>query len=199
MVSSTSVYDLHMNTKEEDYNPYNKELVWCNRDDFSYNEVKRLAECALVRKFSCQSSVSVRFPFVIGKDDYTNRLLFYVEHIVKQIPMFIDNVDEQLGFISSEDAGRFLAFLAENNYSGSINGSSNGTISLNEIISYVENKTNSRAVIGLNGDTAPLNGAGSYSINTDSAKKLGFEFSNLKDWIYDLIDYYIELSKVYCN
>ncbi|MBX4261572.1 hypothetical protein KTC96_02520 [Clostridium estertheticum] len=55
-------------------------------------------------------------PFVIGIDDYTNRVLFYVEHIVKEIPMFIDNIDNQMGFISSADAGKFLSFLAGNNY-----------------------------------------------------------------------------------
>ena len=33
-----------------------------------------------------------------------------------------------------------------------------------------------------------------YSItDTDKAEKLGFQFTNLKDWVYDLIDYYIKL------
>lgn len=30
-----------------------------------------------------------------------------------------------------------------------------------------------------------------YSINTEAAEGLGFRFSILKDWIYDLLDYYI--------
>ncbi|MDF2880793.1 MAG: reductase [Clostridiaceae bacterium] len=194
IVSSTAVYNLHMDTKEESYNPYHKELVWCDREDFSYDEIKRLAECALVKQFPSQNSAAVRFPFVIGIDDYTNRLFFYVEHIMKEIPMFIDNIDNQMGFISSEDAGKFLAFLAGNNYCGAINGSSNGTISLIEIINYVENKTNKKTIIDLNGDKAPYNGEKAYSINTDRAKELGFQFSDLKGWIYNLIDYYIELN-----
>ncbi|MBW9172534.1 hypothetical protein [Clostridium estertheticum] len=80
------------------------------------------------------------------------------------------------------------------NCSGSINGSSNGTISLIEIINYVENKTNKKVIIDLNGDKAPYNSEKAYSINTDKAKDLGFEFSNLKGWIFNLIDYYIELN-----
>ncbi|MBU3155018.1 NAD-dependent epimerase/dehydratase family protein [Clostridium estertheticum] len=194
MVSSTAVYNLHMDTKEENYKPYDKELVWCDRQGFSYDEIKRLAECALVKQFTSQNSVAVRLPFVIGIDDYTNRVLFYVEHIVKEIPMFIDNIDNQMSFISSADAGKFLSFLAGNNYCGSINGSSNGTISLIEIINYVENKTNKKIIIDLNGDKAPYNGEKAYSINTDKAKDLGFEFSNLRGWIFNLIDYYIELN-----
>lgn len=46
------------------------------------------------------------------------------------------------------------------------------------------------------GDDAPYNGEPEYSINTKKAEKLGFQFTNLKDWIYDLMDYYIELVKM---
>lgn len=28
--------------------------------------------------------IAVRFPFVIGEDDYTERLMFYVEHTIKE-------------------------------------------------------------------------------------------------------------------
>jgi hypothetical protein len=45
------------------------------------------------------------------------------------------------------------------------------------------------------GDKAPYNGEVEYSINTDKAKKLGYEFSHLNDWIYDLIDIYIEQTR----
>ena len=32
-----------------------------------------------------------------------------------------------------------------------------------------------------------------YSINTEKANALGFRFSILHDWIYELLDYYIQL------
>ena len=40
-------------------------------------------------------------------------------------------------------------------------------------------------------DKAPYNGDPEFSINTDKAKQLGFEFSDIRDWIFDLLDYYI--------
>ena len=43
-----------------------------------------------------------------------------------------------------------------------------------------------------NGDDAPYNGEVEYSINTKLAQSLGFKFNNLNDYIYDLIDYYID-------
>lgn len=196
-MSSTSVYDPKtINTKEEDFDALGKELIWCNRPDFPYDEIKRQAECALWQKYSDRNWIAVRYPFVIGKDDYTERMLFYVEHTMKSIPMNVDNLNSQMSYIRSDEAGKFLAFLAEKNIYGAINGSSGGTISLREIIEYVERKTGAKAIFSDTGDEAPYNGEPEYSINTDKAEKIGFRFSNLRDWIYDLIDYYIELVKL---
>lgn len=193
-MSSTAVYEpKKMDTKEENFDAMGKELIWCNRVDFPYDEIKRQAECALWQKYDDRNWIAVRYPFVIGKDDYTKRMLFYVEHTMKSIPMKVDNLDIQMGYIRSDEAGKFMAFLADKNVQGAINGSSKGTISLREIIDYVERKTGSKAVFLDTGDEAPYNGETEYSINTDKAETLGFQFTNLKDWIYDLIDYYIKL------
>ena len=81
--------------------------------------------------------IAVRYHFAIGKDDYTKRLLFYVEHVMKSIPMYIDNLDCQMGFIRSDEAGKFMAYLVDKDFKGAINGSAEGTISLREIINSV--------------------------------------------------------------
>lgn len=193
-MSSTAVYEpKKADTKEEDFDAVSKKLVWCNRADFPYDEIKRQAECALWQKYSGRNWLAVRYPFVIGKDDYTERLLFYVEHTMKEIPMHINNIDAKMSFIRSDEAGSFLAFLADKDCKGAINGSSGGTISLREIIDYVERKTNTKAVLDNEGDEAPYNGEPEYSINTDKAEKVGYKFSNVNEWIYELIDYYIDL------
>ena len=195
-MSSTSVYDpKHLNTVESDFNGTTKELVWCDRMAFPYEEIKRQAECALWQKYADKNWIAVRYPFAIGTDDYTKRLQFYVEHTMKSIPMHIDNLDYQMGYIRSDEAGKFMAFLVDKDFRGAINGCSEGTISLREIITYVEQKTGTKAILEENGDAAPYNGEPEYSINTDKAKALGFEFSVLKDWIYELLDYYIQLVK----
>ncbi len=75
---------------------------------------------------------------------------------------------------------------------GAINGSAKGTISLREIINYVEAKTGKRAVLSEDGEPAPYNGEPEYSINTAKAEVLGYQFSVLEDWIYQLLDYYME-------
>ena len=192
-MSSTAVYEpKHMNTVESDFDGVSKELVWCDRTDFSYGEIKRQAECALWQKYRDRNWIAVRYPFVVGKDDYTKRLAFYVEHTMKSIPMDIDNLNSQMGFIRSDEAGKFMAFLVEQDIRGAINGSSEGTISIREIIEYVEKKTGTKAVVDKTGAKAPYNGEAEYSINTEKAGALGFRFSVLQDWIYKLLDYYIQ-------
>ncbi len=192
-MSSTSVYNpKHLNTIESDFDGFSKDFVWCDRFAFPYEQIKRQAEYALWQEYSDRNWIAVRYPFAIGKDDYTKRLLFYVEHIVKSIPINIDNLDCQMSFIRSDEAGKFIAFLVDKAATGAINGSADGTISIRTIIDYVEKKTGIKAIIDKDGDNAPYNGEPEYSINTEKAKALGFKFSSLHDWIYELLDYYIE-------
>ncbi len=192
-MSSTSVYNPKMfDTKENDFDAIAKELIWCDRKAFSYEEIKRQAECALWQAYPDKHWIAVRYPFAIGKDDYTKRLLFYVEHVMNEQPMFIDNIDYQMGYIRSDEAGEFLAYLADKDVKGAINGSAKGTVSLREIVNYVEAKTGKKAVLSEDGEPAPYNGEPEYSINTAKAESLGYQFSVLEDWIYELLDFYIE-------
>lgn len=192
-MSTTSVYDpKHFDTKESDFDGVHKNWGWCGRSDAPYEEIKRQAECALWQEYRDKKWIAVRYPFVIGKDDYTQRLRFYVEHVIREIPMCIDNINAQMGFIGSDEAGKFIAFLADQDVTGAFNGSSYGTISLNEILKYVEKKTGKKGIVSESGELAPYNGEPEYSINTEKAEKLGFHFSTLKDWIYELLDHDIE-------
>ncbi|TLG75284.1 NAD-dependent epimerase/dehydratase family protein [Culicoidibacter larvae] len=193
ITSTMSVYrDLHLETTEADYDPLSHDLIWCERDTFTYDEVKRQAEAALFQKYAATRSVAVRYPYVIGNDDYTKRLYFYVEHVIKQQAMFVDSLDVQFAFVSADEAGQFLSFLATADFVGPINGASFGTITLGEIISYVEQKCGKAVVLDEAGDGAPYNGTPSYSLPANLAKEIGFAFSEVGDWIYGLLDELIE-------
>ena len=194
-MSSTAVYDpLHPDTKEDDFDGNGGELIWCDRPDFYYDVVKRQAEYALWQKYSDKKYVAVRYPFVIGKDDYTKRLYFYVEHVLKQMPMKVDNLDNQMSFIKSDEAGKFISFLVDKDFTGAVNGCSHGTISVKQILDYLKQETGMSAVLSEDGDPAPYNGMPEYSINTQKAESLGFEFSDINDWIFGLLDYYIDVA-----
>lgn len=191
-MSTTAIYESkHLNMTESDFNPLTQKLVWCDRKDFPYDEVKRQAEIALWQKYSNRKFIAVRYPVVLGKDDYTKRLEFYIQHVMNDLPMNIDNLDAQMSFICSEEAGAFMAFLADKDFCGTVNGASSGTISLREIIDYIEKKSGKKAIIKKDGDSAPYNGEVSFSVKTEKAREIGFHFSDLHEWIFDLIDWYI--------
>lgn len=192
MTSSGSVYsNQHLQTAEKEFDPLLHSFKWCSRQDYPYDEIKRQAESALFQKYSQFQSVAVRFPYVIGEDDYTQRLYFYVEQIIKGNALNIDNIDEQIGFINSTEAGDFLSWIAEQDFVGPVNGSNVGTISLGEIINYVEQKTKKRAVYSLKGLDGTYNGQKSFSLDVARANNLGYGFTKLDDWIYELLDKYI--------
>ena len=191
-MSTTAVYaPKKINLVEEDFDPLAMDLVWCERKDFPYGQVKMQAEAAITQKYPGQKYIAVRYPVVLGKDDYTKRLLFYAEHVARSIPMYIDNLDAQMSFIRSDEAGAFMAFLADKNFCGAVNGASKGTVSLREIIEFLEKKTGKKALLSADGEAAPYNGESEFSVNTDKAKALGFEFSDVNDWIYDLLEYFL--------
>lgn len=194
MTSSSAVYQLHPGTIEEDFRPEEEQLVWIRREDAGYADGKRQAECALTQCYPQLPAVWVRYPFVLGQDDYTNRLQFYVNHVMQGIPMDIDNADSQMSFVRSDEAGKLLAFLANNEVYGPLNACSKGTISIREILGYVEKKTKGSAIISSDGETAPYNSVGDYSLVTGKAERAGFVFTDLREWIFDLLDRLISIN-----
>lgn len=76
--------------------------------------------------------------------------------------MNIDNLNQRLGFIQSHQAGDFLAHLLLAKSSGPINGCSKGIISVSEMIKYIEQKCNVKAICNSIGDSAPYNGELEY-------------------------------------
>lgn len=192
MTSTVSVYgSFHMDMREDEVDTTTTPLKWCEYEDFGYDEVKRQAEAAQFQAYSQIPSVAVRFPWIFGTDDYTKRLFFYVEHIIKGQAMNIDNLDVRLSFIHSREAGDFLSWCTESGILGAVNACSNGTISLAEIIEYTEKRAGKKAIICSNGQPGTLNHVPSFSIDTTKAQKLGYKFKNIEDWVYPTIDYFV--------
>ncbi|MDO5559653.1 MAG: reductase [Oscillospiraceae bacterium] len=193
LMSSAAVYKpMRANTPESDFNAGNYGYRLCRREDSDYGEVKRQAECAAFRTFGESGYTAVRYPVVMGKHDYTGRLQFYVSHIVNGIPMFVDDLDCEISFIEENEAGNFLEFLVSHKVAGPVNGCSLSGISIRSIIDFIEKRTNKKAVLSDSGDAAPYNGYEAHStLSTEIAENAGYKFSNINDWIFRLIDFYL--------
>lgn len=194
MMSTMSVYkEEHLEIREEEFNAAKYPLKWCDRKDYDYGEVKRQAECAVCQVYPEMDHTFVRYPVVLGKNDYTERLLFYIDHIIHNKPMFIDDRKKKMSFIEEKEAGKFIAWLVDNKIEGPVNGCSIGTICMEDVISYIEKRTGKKAIIAALGDVAPYNGfENDMTLNTEKASKKGYQFTEMDRWLYDLIDWYIK-------
>lgn len=177
--SSTAVYQSGLNIAESAFNPLEYKVQYGERADFSYDEGKRLCEAAAFQKYNIQTA-AVRFPVVIGTNDYTQRLYFYVDRIVRGVPIKVSNIDTQMSFITCEQAGEFLAFMAESNFAGSINACGDGVISIRRILEIIEEATGQKAIISENGEESSYNSYQNCTVNSSKAKKLGFNFDKLR-------------------
>ena len=167
-MSSTAVYDpKHVDTKEDEFDGMKGDLVWCNRQDFPYD---------------VDGSFTMKYRLMIGNNPIwvSLKATLFEDEDGRHMIIGINNIDAQMGFIRSDEAGKFMSFLVDNELRGAVNGSSKGVISMREVLDYVEKKTGCRALLADDGDNAPYNGETEYSINTDKAEALGFGFSDLK-------------------
>ncbi len=192
-MSSCAVYpESHLNTREEEFTAADYKLNWIDRTA-DYQESKRQAERAALEFLNPSDCAFVRYPVVLGQNDYTGRLRFYVEHVANQTPMHIDDLDMSIPFINEKEAGEFIAHLADNFTGGAVNGSSNGCVKISQIIQHAEKITDKKAVIEKSGDAAPFNGlTGDQSYNTEKAAALGWNFSDLDAWLYQLMEWYLK-------
>lgn len=188
--SSMSVYECNSKRKtEDDFIPYSYPITLGNRVDFEYGEGKKLSEAVFFPKASFPVC-AVRFPIVLGEDDYTKRLQFHIEHIEKRLPIGVPNKDAILSFIHSDEAAAFLCSLKNATIEGPINACSSGEISVDEIISILENQTGKQANIKTEVSEEHLSPFGfpdSCYMDTTKAVQAGFSFQQLKDWYPRLV------------
>lgn len=199
--STMAVYDFGLNLIEEDFNPTDFKFDYKVRSEYpgyyGYQEAKRAAESVLFAQPELEV-VAVRFPIVVSKDDYTERLKYHVNKVLLGEPIGVPNGKERFSFILADEAAAFLLGIGDSTFTGPINPGSTGSISLEEIVVKVESITGKIASIDQHltqENASPYAMPGTLEINTDKAKKLGYHFSDLNETMDELISHYCkELS-----
>ncbi len=189
--STLSTYEIDGNVKtEEDFNPFNYEIRMGNREDFSYGEGKRLAEAVLFKEATFPV-VAVRFPIVMGENDYTRRLHFHVEQILQEQPISLPNIEAKMSFITDDEAAAFLYFSGITPIEGPYNATAAGAISLKDLLGLIESATGKHAKISLVGGNeksqSPYGVPADWYMSTAKAEAAGFTFSQLHDWLPTLV------------
>ncbi len=189
--STLSTYEMDGKEKsEEDFNPYHYEIKMGDKLGFTYGEGKRQAE-AVFFKYAKFPVVAVRFPIVMGEDDYTRRLHFHIERIANREPIGFVNMDAEMSYIQATEAAAFLKWAGMADIEGPINATANGRISLNKLVQLIEKATGEKARISLLGNDeirSPYAIPDSWYMTNEKAVKHGFRFSHLDDWLEPLVN-----------
>ena len=188
--STLSTYAADGNAKSEaDFDPYTYSIQMGDTEAFTYGEGKRQAEAVFFKYATCPV-VAVRFPIVMGIDDYTKRLHFHVKHVANEEAIGFLNMDAEMSFILAEEAGQFLKWAGVTDVEGPFNATAQGTISLKDLMALVEKATSKQAKIVLveNDEIrSPYAVPASWYMTTEKAEQAGFVFSKLNDWLPGLI------------
>ncbi|MED1201742.1 NAD-dependent epimerase/dehydratase family protein [Heyndrickxia acidicola] len=196
--SSLSVYELKDKILEEsDFDPYTYPVRYTESDEVTYNEGKRLAEAVFFQE-SPFPVTAVRFPIVLGEQDYTERMLFYIRKALHDEVIYLRNPDASICFISEEEAGDFLAWIGLQSYSGPINACTNGSVRLNEFIEYINETTHKRAHVQQSSDdsrSTPYSIPGNWVMSNEKARSLGYRFKELKEYLPDIIQTEVQKLK----
>ena len=192
-MSSCAVYETaHTDIGESEFDAKDIALVRMDRTG-DYALGKRQAERAALEMLDESACTFVRYPVVLGENDYTGRLRAYVKAVAGGTPMNIQNPDAKTGYIFENEAGEFIAHLADTTLCGAVNGCAAGTVSQSEIISYIEKKLGKKAVFSQGGEKMPYDDtACDTSYDCARASGTGFVFSALTGRLCDLLDFEIE-------
>ena len=189
-VSTMSVYPFRdAPLAETAFDPYSYPLQYGTRHDFNYGEGKRLAEAVFFQEASFPV-VSVRFPVIMGLDDYTQRLELHIDRIRLGQPIGLPNPDAHWKLITSEEAASFLFWLRDQTLTGPVNACSNGAISIGDMIAEIEQQTGKQAIIQseeTETNRSPYGILGNWVMDNTKATTAGFTFFHLSDWFPALV------------
>ncbi|WP_322922875.1 NAD-dependent epimerase/dehydratase family protein [Paenibacillus campi] len=159
---------------------------------FDYAEGKRQVEAVFLQQTRF-AAAAVRFPIVLGPNDYTKRLHFHVGRVLRGEPIIIPNPDVCMNFIHEEEAARFLYWLGlDRELTGAINARSEEEITLVALINEIERQTGCRAIVQSKGEESnqsPFGVPDSWVMDTSLAFREGFRFYRLSEWLPELISY----------
>jgi nucleoside-diphosphate-sugar epimerase len=199
-ISTMSVYDLGADLKEESFDPktYSLETPFGDNDPgLLYQFGKRQAEAVLAQQAPFPVLL-VRFPLLVGPDDYTHRFAFHVERIAQSKPIFLPNPAVKISAIHAEDAAGFLNQTLNRDLTGPLNVAAPDTLSLKDLIHKIEQATGKKALL-INHKSAeadsPYGAQADYTMDTSRLQAAGFKIRPIQSWLGDLIEIFSDTSR----
>ena len=185
--SSMYVYDAQDQPLTEDDFCAERYIDWPEpRSDSWYRDGKRGAEAYFSKRARFNVS-TVRFPIILGHDDYTGRFNHYISRILFEKPLYITSPQGRMNYVRSKDAARFLFWLKDDRHAGPVNAASSESFNASELIGHFSRALRKNAItchVGQNHHSkgGPYCRKDNMVLDTDLANKIGFYFPSFHDW-----------------
>lgn len=192
--STQSVYQPGQNLLESvfDSKTHAYDKILTREED--YGEAKRQCEAVFFSQ-NTMPVVAVRFPIVMGPDDYTERLKFYVDKIKNGESVYFPNVEARMSFVHAQDAADGLFLLGNIDFAGPVNMASKNPMCLKDLIGLIEKVVGKKAIIHSQASTpdekSPYGLEEDWFMNTDRAHSLGFAPKEISEWVVAVIKNYL--------
>lgn len=158
----------------------------------NYAEGKRQAEAMLVRHGRFDVAV-VRCAHVLGGGarEFTGRLAHHVERVKNGEPITVHAAPLPTVFIHHEELADLLAWTAtDTDFTGPLNACSDGLLDVRGLGAVIAAGTGRaptyRTIAGAEA-AAPFSYDRHYAMSNARAKRLGFAFSHVDDWLPDAV------------
>ncbi|MEV0240285.1 NAD-dependent epimerase/dehydratase family protein [Streptomyces sp. NPDC050674] len=152
-----------------------------------YGEGKRQAEAVLAGGGAAFPCATVRMAHVLGgDDDFTGRLAHYAERIRTGEPIAVPTVNRPATYVYVEEAARFLAWAAGEDFTGPVNAAAPGALSTEELCEAVAAHVPGGRVVFRPvrvGEVSPFSFRRSYGMDGARAAGLGFGFTDARRWL----------------
>jgi len=173
---------------EPEFDPTTYPVRHVAREDVPYGEGKRLAEATLFQQAPF-TVAALRFPVVIGPDDYTGRMAHFIDRVRHGREIRVDDMDRLVSYVAADDAARQLLWAGLEERTGPFNGSS-GLLPVRDLVAMIEAQVGRPAIISTTADPATAYNIGTSSaLSPDKAIAAGFQFrTRLEDAIASLCE-----------
>jgi nucleoside-diphosphate-sugar epimerase len=189
LTSSVVVYDPAPDRKEADFDAggfvEDPQRGLASSAARRYAEGKKGAEAVFCRNARFPH-VAVRFPNVLGANDASRRLEWHVERVKQGAPVFAPEHAVRQSLIWSEDAGRFLAWIGDQTYCGSVNAASADPVAVGELLEMIAAELGHAVVYARaasNENLSPFGFDKDFTMTAKLAERLGFRFARASEWL----------------
>lgn len=190
-ISTASVYDGGSKLREDAFEPkmWPVETQPSEENRLSYQFGKRQAESVFAQQDKFPVAM-IRFPFIVGPDDYTRRLSFHVERVQKGQPIYFPNIKAKISMVSSDDATDLLLRSLTQTFTGPLNVASPEELGLDQMMQMIERQTGKKPLT-VNKETdsnhSPYGAETDISLSTERLFSLGMKTTPLNAWFPNLI------------